>query len=105
MAGKNDIRPTLNPERSLHGCVIGLVCQDHLVRDLFDQAYAKHRGGNPEDHIAACELLREVRLRELAARRVRPTGNGEQVVDAAVRRSVRIPHEPRLAYRPVQRDE
>ena len=51
------------------------------------------------------ELRREVRLREPAARCVRPAGDGEQVVDAAVRRSVGVAHESRLAYRPVQRDE
>src|SRR5438445_4943096 len=30
MAGEDDIRPTVNPERSLHGSVIGLVHEDHL---------------------------------------------------------------------------
>jgi len=49
------------------------VCQDPLVRDLFDQARTKHRGGNPEDDVAACELLLEVRLRELASPARPPT--------------------------------
>src|SRR5207245_9925751 len=69
MAGEDDIRPTVNPERSLHGGVIGLVGKDHLVRDLFDQACAKDRSGNPEDQVAACELLLEIGLNELAALR------------------------------------
>src|SRR5207245_9000241 len=32
--GENDIRQTVNPERSLPGGVIGLVRKDHHVRDL-----------------------------------------------------------------------
>jgi len=105
MAGEDDIRPTVNPERSLHGYVIVLVCEDHLVRDLFDQTCAKDRGGNPEE--SRCGGRAPARSpAALACSPARPPDRQcEQVVDATVRRSVRIPHEPRLAYGPVQRDE
>src|SRR5216684_2136545 len=74
MASEDNIGPAVDPECFLLGCVIDLVRKDHLVRDLFDQAGAKHRGRNPEDHVAARELLLEVRLRKHASRCVRPSG-------------------------------
>src|SRR5207247_9452510 len=50
-------------------------------------------------------LLLEMRLPEHAAGLVVPSGDGEQSVDTTVRRTVGVPHEPRLAHRPARRDE
>ena len=105
MASEDNIWPAVDPECFLLGCVIDLVRKDHLVRDLFDQAGAKHRGRNPEDYVAARELLLEVRLRKHASRCVRPAGDREEIVDTAVRRSVGVLHESRLAHRPFRRDK
>ena len=105
VAGENDVGPALDPEILLPGRVVGLVREDRLIGDLLDQARAEHRRGNPEDHVAARELTLEVRLRERASRRVGAAGDREEVVHAPVGRAVRVVHEPRLAHRPLGRDE
>src|SRR5262249_35637801 len=69
------------------------------VVDLFNQTSPKCRRGNPEDEIAGCRSGIEVRLVDIAACRVYPARDGEQVMDAAVR------FESRFSHRPVQRDK
>src|SRR6267378_6354020 len=104
-AGSVEIRVAPDSQRALLTAVARHVGEDRAVRNLLDQARAEYRRGDPEDHVVVRELRREVRLRERAARRARPTCDGEESVHAAVRRSVGIPHEPRLAYRPVRFDK
>jgi hypothetical protein len=47
----------------------------------------------------------EVRLRERATGRATASADREERVDAAVRCSISVPHESRLAHRPIHRDE
>src|SRR5205823_8903651 len=104
-AGQDDIGPAENAHRALVSCVSGLVRRDLAVRYLFDQARAENRGGNPEDDVVVGELPGEIWLRKDTPRRVLPTGDGEKVVHAAIRRPVRVSHEPCLTHGTVCRDE
>jgi len=82
-----------------------LVGGDCTVGDLLDEPGAEDRRGDAEDHVAEGLLKGEVRLCEGAAASVGcaviPTADDEEVVDAAVRSTVRLPHEARLADGPV----
>ena len=52
----------------------------------FDQARAKNRCGNSEDDVVELLHLFEVWLRHGAALGVLPPGDGEDIVNAAIRR-------------------
>src|SRR5215831_7465274 len=105
MAGEDNVGPAGNLERFFLRLVSGLIGKNHFVWNLFDEASAKHGSGNPENHVVVGKRLPEVRLREHAFWRVRAARYGKQIVDTAVRRSVWVSHKPRLAHRPISRDE
>ena len=81
------------------------VRQNGRVRNLFDQAQAERRRGNPENHIPVRELPSEIRLRDLAGARTVASGDREQGVDAAIRGAIGIPDESHLAHRAVRGQE
>src|SRR5215475_2078555 len=58
-----------------------------------------------ENDVVAGDLSGKVRLREDATRRVRAPLNREEIVHAAIRRSVGVQYEPRLPNRTIRGDE
>src|SRR2546423_4277249 len=102
VGGENDVWMAENSKRLVVRGVRSLVCAYRVIRDLFDQARAKQRTGDTEDHVMFCKLRREIHLRDRTARRVRAIGDGQQGVDGAIRLAIGISHETRHPYRPVR---
>ncbi len=97
-------RPRM-PRTALGAAVGGHVRQNGRVRNLFDQAQAERRRGNPEDHIPVRDLPGEIRLRDPARARTVASGDREQGVNTAIRGAIGIPDESRLAHGAVRGQE
>jgi hypothetical protein len=80
-------------------------CLQSRIRNVLDQTGAEHRCRYAENDIVRSDRSGEIRLREVTVRRIRSPGDREEIMHAAIRRSVRIADEPRLANWAVQRDE
>src|SRR5262249_12805181 len=75
------------------------------VWNVLHQAETEGGRGNAENDVGVGKLLSEIRLRYVAARRIAAPSYREQVMHAAVERTVRIEDEPRLANRAIRSDE
>src|SRR4029077_16087367 len=78
---------------------------ERAVRNILDHDTPRSRRWDAEYDVVAGNLLREIRLRDVATGSIRASADHEQRVNAAVRRAVRIAYEPRLADRTIGRDE
>jgi hypothetical protein len=85
------------------------ICREiRLEREVgyeFDEPETESGRGDAENDIVFSELRCEVRLRDIAARRIWTPGDRVQFVHLAIRRAIRISHEPRFADRTIQSDE
>src|SRR5262249_48018270 len=75
------------------------------ILNVFHQAEAVRGRGYAEDGVVGSDRGRKVRLRQGATSRVRASGDGKQIMDAAIRRSIGVLDETHLADRTVCRDE
>ena len=75
------------------------------IGNALHQAQAEGRCWDAKDDIVAGEFRLEVGLLDVAARRIRTSGNDEEVVHAAIRRSVWVADKADLAHRAVRGDE
>ena len=75
------------------------------IRNGFHQSESEGRRGYAENNVVRGDRGRKVRLLDVASPRIRTPRDHEEIVHPAVRRSVRITYEARLADRTVQRDE
>src|SRR5271169_3443844 len=91
--------------------VVAHVGVDGGIRNIFDQARTEHRCGNSENDVFDLHHLRKGWLRHAASWCVVASGNGEQIVDAAVWNSayrsvgVHLVRESRLHHRPIDGEE
>ena len=96
------ILATRDAKVALGARVRGLVGEDCLVGDGFDQSRTKRRSGDAEDRIIVRDRRPEVGLEQgWNLGRLARLGDGEQVVYTTVGRPVRIGLEAHLAHRPV----
>jgi hypothetical protein len=100
-----DVGAAHDAELVLSGGAVRLVRQNQTVRNLLDEPSAEGRRRNPEDHVVARSLHREVGLGQNAPAGRRPPRDGGAIVHAAIPGPVLVELEPGFAHRPVQRDE
>src|SRR5439155_21474060 len=79
--------------------------KNRFVYDGLDQDGAEYGSLHTKDQVVVGCCRLEVRLGDVASRRIRSPGDGEQVMDAAVTSAVWIKLESRFTDRPVDRDE
>jgi len=82
------------------GCVVQ-VCLQKLVLDILHQTEAEDRRRNAENGVVVGDRGNEAGLLKVATRSVHATGDGEDVMHAAIQRAVRIPDKANLANWPV----
>jgi len=73
----------------LRGVEAGL---QNSVRSRLHQSHAEDRRRNAENDVLARQVAREIRLRQGAAFRVRPAGDGEQSMNAAIGNKAGLAH-------------
>src|SRR5256884_572232 len=111
VAAQDRVRVAGNAERSLQGRIGLQVGEDGRIRDRFDQAGSKKRRRYSEDDVGIPALAseriyrrQEVKLTDIAAGGVLPTGDDEQRVNIAVGNAVTF-LEARFTDRAIRRDE
>src|SRR5215467_5771342 len=76
------------------------------VRHVLNKTFAERRDRNPERDIPVLQLRGEVRLlQDAPGRRIRASGDGKQIVNAAIGSAVRISDKAGLQYWAVGRQE
>jgi len=105
MAGENDIGPAADPELLLPGASLAWFARIALSGICSIRPAPNTGVGMRKITLRRASSFSKSGLcGERASGRVRPAGDREQIVDAAVRRSVGFLHEPRLAHRPFRRE-
>src|SRR5258706_10006658 len=111
-AADDRVRVTGDAQPRLHGGVGLHILQDRRVGDRLDEPSAKHGRRNAENDVAISALAGDwisswskIWLDDVAARRLSASSDDEEVVHAAVGRSVGIPLEAGFTDRAIARDE